>query len=91
MNNILPQKSGDYYMTVREFNNDSIEVVVKTLSPMYGGAVIDSANPLSYRNYCKENNLPTGLGNELFVSRTKYPKKGERLTINALSVGVLAL
>lgn len=53
-------------MTVREFNNDSIEVVVKTLSPMYGGAVIDSANPLSYRNYCKENNLPTGLGKRTF-------------------------
>ena len=61
MNDILPQKIGDYYMAVKEFRNDSIEVVVKALSPMHGGAVIDSANPLSYRNYCKEHNLPTGM------------------------------
>ena len=80
MNNILPQKSGDYYMTVREFNNDSIEVVVKTLSPMYGGAVIDSANPLSYRNYCKENNLPTGLGKRTF--REPHEISEERREIN---------
>ena len=72
MNNILPQKLGDYYMTVREFNNDSIEVVVKTLSPMHGGAVIDSANPLSYRNYCKEHGLPTGLDHR--------PSHGEELS-----------
>jgi len=80
MNDILPQKIGDYYMTVREFSDDSIEVVVKTLSPMHGGAVIDSANPLSYRNYCKENNLPTGLGKRTF--REPHEISEERREIN---------
>ena len=78
MNNILPQKSGDYYMTVREFNNDSIEVVVKTLSPMHGGAVIDSVNPLSYRNYCKEHNLPTGLAHHSSHSEELSEHKKEQ-------------
>lgn len=63
MEEFLPKKTpGDYYVGIREFKNDSIEVIVKTLSPMYGGAVINSADPLSYSNYCKEKKLPTGLG-----------------------------
>ena len=85
MDEILHKKPGDYYMTVREFNNDSIEVVVKTLSPMYGGATIDHANPLSYRNYCKENNLPTGLGKQTYWEPHEIPEE-KKLANNRRSV-----
>jgi hypothetical protein len=53
MDDTLHQKSGDFYMDVREFKGGSIEVVVKAIRPMHEGAILSAADPDSYANYLK--------------------------------------
>lgn len=54
-NNELPEDNrGDYYMDVREFQNGTVEVMVKTIRPMHEGAIRSACDPLSYSNACKE-------------------------------------
>jgi hypothetical protein len=54
MDDILDQKPGSYYMDVREFQDGTIEVVLKAIRPMQEGAILSTADPLSYSNCCKE-------------------------------------
>lgn len=72
MDGILEQNSGDFYMDIREFKNNSIEVLVKTIRPMHDGAIRASADPDSYTSYCKANGLPTG-----YERRKRYNDEGE--------------
>lgn len=60
MDEILDETCGDFYMDIREFKNNSIEVVVKAIRPMQEGAIKASVNPDSYTSFCKANGLPSG-------------------------------
>lgn len=57
MDSNLHEKSGEYYMDIREFNGGSIEVVLKTTRPMHEGAIFASADPDSHSNYLKSIGL----------------------------------
>ena len=53
MSENIAQQSGDYYMDVREFQNGTLEVVLKAIRPMHEAAITSSVDPLSYSNCCK--------------------------------------
>lgn len=52
MDEILEQQSGDYYMDIREFKNQAIEVLLRPIRPMHEGATKAAADPLSYSSAC---------------------------------------
>lgn len=62
MDEILEQKAGDYYMDVREFKTGGVEMILRTIKPMHDAAIKSVADPLSWSNYCKENNIPVNIG-----------------------------
>lgn len=69
MDETLHDTKGDYYMDVRQFSNGALEFVVRTIRPMHEEAIRAAADPLSWTNFCKENDLPTGR------NVTKYHKE----------------
>ena len=75
MEQIIEHKKGDYYMDVREFSADGIELIIKAIRPMQEGLILDSADPDSYRNYAKANGLPVNPDRI-----TRFKEEGVELT-----------
>ena len=62
MDEIVPKKTGEYYMDVRSYANGCVEAHIKPMPFLYETAIRASADPDSYMNYCRENNLPFRTG-----------------------------
>jgi len=54
MNQILDETQGDYYVNLREFNDGSVEAVVKTIRPLKSDLIRGSCDGLSYAAGCRE-------------------------------------
>lgn len=61
MSEILEQNGGDFYMDVREFSTGGVEVMLKAIRPMHEAAIKSVADPDSYTNFCKANDLPSAI------------------------------